>query len=110
MTPLPADIQAALDLLEPQMRKAFIDAIAQVQSAAQLQTIIGHLESGDIESAVKALRLDKSFFAPLDRAISEAQYQGALLTLLGLPKIKDPFPVGAWSLALMADTHVPKAG
>ena len=92
------------------MFNAFMEAIAKVTSTAQLQTIVGHLEAGNIEAAVQALKLDPSFFAPLDRALNEAQYQGAVMVLAGLPKIKDPFPVARSSSASMADMSGPNSG
>lgn len=110
MTPIPANIQAVLDTLEPQLRQAFLDAVARVQSAAQLQAIIGHLEAGNIEAAVQALRLDKAFFAPLDRAISEAQWQGGVMALASLPRLRDPFPVAGSSSALTDATPAQNAG
>ena len=114
-TPLPIEIQAALLKLEPLMFNAFMEAIAKVTSTAQLQTIVGHLEAGNIEAgnieaAVLALKLDPSFFAPLDRALNEAQYQGAVMVLAGLPKIRDPFPVARSSSASMADMPGPNSG
>lgn len=101
MTRLPGDIQRALDTLDPATRKAFRDAIEGITSRAQMQTIIGHIEAGNIDAAIAALRIDPRFFAPLDRALSEAFYQGGVIALAGLPRLKDPFPAGGWCLALM---------
>lgn len=102
---LPADVQAALDRLEPALKRAFLEAVAKVRSAAQLQAIIGHLEAGNIEAALTALQLDRSFYAPLDRAISEAFWQGGVAAIAGLPRIPNPFPVAGSSSALTDATH-----
>lgn len=110
MKALPADIQAALDTLEPALRKAFFDAVDRVKSTAQLQAIIGHLEAGNTEAAVQALRLDPSFFAPLDRAIGEAHWQGGVMALASLPRLRDPFPGAELSSALMGATRARKHG
>lgn len=110
MKPLPADIQAALDTLEPALRKAFFDAIELVKSTAQLQAIIGHLQAGDVAAAVQALRLDPSFFAPLDRAIGEAHWQGGVMALASLPRLRDPFPGAELSSALTDATRARKTG
>ena len=107
---LPTDIQTALSKLEPSIRDAFLQAIAQITSNAQLAVIEDAIRRGNIEAAVAALRLDATFYAPLDRAISEAFYQGGVLALAGLPRLTDPFPVGAWSLALMAAIHAQRNG
>lgn len=105
MTRLPADIQRALDTLEPAVRKAFREAVEGIASRAQMQTIIGHIEAGNIDAALAALGIDPRFFAPLDRALSEAFYQGGVIALAGLPRLKDPFPVGGWCLGLMHATR-----
>jgi hypothetical protein len=89
---IPADIQAVLDTFEPQLRKAFLDAVEQVKSVAQMQAIIGHLQTGNVEAAVQALRLDKSFYAPLDRVMAEVFWQGGVMALASLPRMRDPFP------------------
>lgn len=87
--------------LEPSVRRAFLEAIESVQSASQLRLIIGHLEQNNIQAAVTALRLDRSFFAPLDRAWSEVFYQGGVSALANLPRISDPFLGAELSSALM---------
>ena len=107
---IPADIQKVLDELEPAMAKAFREAIEQVTSAAQLNAIAGHLEARNIEAVITALRLDPSFWHPLDRAIAEAYFRGGALTLLALPMIKDPFPVDALLLASMAAMYAQSDG
>lgn len=91
MTRLPPEIQAALDTLEPAIRRAFLEAVEQITSAAQLRTIVGHLSDGNVDAAIAALRIDPRFFGPLDRAISEAYYQGGVIALAGLPRLPDPF-------------------
>ena len=84
-------MQRLLDRLEPQARAAFLDAISKIRSEAQLKLIIDHLTAGNVDAAILALRLDPSFFQPLDRAISEAYWQGGLMALAALPRITDPF-------------------
>lgn len=99
--PLTPQVKAALDKLEPAIRKAFLEAVEAVTSSAQLRVIIGHLEAGNVNAAITALRLDAAFFGPLDRAINESFYQGGVMALANLPSLSDPFP-GAklcWALA-----------
>lgn len=107
---LPKDVQALLDTLEPQIRDAFLDAIQRITSQAQLSTIVGHLQAGNVEAAITALRMEPVFFHPLDRAIMEAYYRGGVLALASLPRIPDPFLVGQRFSALMDATFAPKSG
>lgn len=98
---LPSEVQAVLDKLEPEVRQAFLDAIVRITSTAQLNTVIAHIEAGNIEAAVLALRIDPTFFQPMDHLLSEAFYQGGVVTLASLPKIPDPFRVAQRFLASM---------
>lgn len=107
---LPSDVQALLDELEPEIRKAFTEAIDRITSQAQLSTIVSHLQAGNVEAAILALRLDPVFFQPLDRAIMEAYYRGGVLALASLPRIPDPFQVERRFSALMDATFAPKPG
>ncbi|MDP9590580.1 UNVERIFIED_ORG: hypothetical protein J2W19_003144 [Shinella zoogloeoides] len=107
---LPKDVQALLNELEPQIRDAFLEAIDRITSQAQLSTIVGHLQAGNVEAAITALRMEPVFFQPLDRAIMEAYYRGGVLALASLPRIPDPFLVGRRFSALMDATFAPKPG
>lgn len=106
----PSEVQAILDALEPEVRKAFLDAIGRITSQAQLQTVVGHIQNGNIEAAVAALRVDPVFFQPLDRALSDAYYRGGVAALAALPKIPDPFRAVQRFLALMEDMTAPNCG
>jgi len=107
---LPSDVQALLDELEPEIRKAFLEAIDRITSQAQLSTITAHLQAGNVDAAILALRLDPVFFQPLDRAIMEAYYRGGVLALASLPRIPDPFLVEQRFSALVDATFAPKPG
>lgn len=89
---LPPEVLKALSELEPQMRDAFLQAVQRIQSAAQFELVVGHIAAGRFEEALLALRLDPTFFAPLDRAMSEAYWRGGVAALAALPRLKDPFP------------------
>ena len=102
------NLQAILERLEPAVRRAFEEAIADIRSAAQLQAVIGHIESGNIEAALIALNLRAEFFAPLDRALTDAFNAGGVSALAGLPALPVPFPLAlAWWRALTAATRGP---
>lgn len=106
----PSEVQAILDALEPEVRKAFLDAIGRITSQAQLQTVVGHIQNGNIEAAIAALRVDPVFFQPLDRALSDAYYRGGVAALAALPKIPDPFRAVQRFLASMEDMTAPTCG
>ncbi|NSZ73337.1 hypothetical protein G6L74_06215 [Agrobacterium tumefaciens] len=106
----PSEVQAIIDALEPEVRKAFLDAIGRITSQAQLQTIIGHIQNGNVEAAIAALRVDPVFFQPLDRALSDAYYRGGVAALAALPKIPDPFRAVQRFLASMEDMTALNSG
>lgn len=102
------NLQAILDRLEPEVRRAFEEAIADIRSAAQLQAVIGHIEAGNIEAALIALNLRAEFFQPLDDALRSAFNAGGVSALAGLPALPVPFPLAlAWWRALTAATRAP---
>ncbi|WP_312526710.1 phage minor head protein [Paracoccus sp. (in: a-proteobacteria)] len=90
MARLPRDIQALVDRLEPEIRNAFLEAIDQITSAAQMNRLIAALEAGNVEEAIEALRIEQGFFSPLNEATRGAYLDGGNLVLSGL-KLKDPF-------------------
>lgn len=107
---IPADVQAFLDKFEPQIRDAFIQAIARIKSSAQLRLVIGHLENRDIPSAIAALHLNEAFLAPLDRHLDAAHWEGGVATLAGLPRLTDPFPGNVSSSCSTGGTSEPRRG
>jgi hypothetical protein len=92
MARIPARIQAQIDAMEPRIREAFIAAVNDLTSSAQMALIVGHLERGDVRAAVDALGIDPAFFAPLDDALRAAYLTGGRDALLALPAIANPFP------------------
>ena len=104
------DILALLDRLEPTVRRAFLAAIADVKSEAQMAVIAGAIERGDFEAAFQALNLRQEFFAPLDDALRAAYLQGGAEALAGLPRIPGPFLRRASWRASTAATRGRKPG
>lgn len=78
--------ERATKAMEPAIRRAFLQAIADVRSTAQMRVIEAAIDRGDIEGVLLALRLDAEFFAPLDDAIRNAFTAGAAYQLNTLPK------------------------
>jgi len=87
---IPPYLQAQIDLLEPLIRRAFLQSIADLRSEAQIALVTDAIARGDTNKLYAVLNLDPSFFAPLDRAIQEAYTQGGIQALAGLPVIPDP--------------------
>jgi len=103
-------IAELLAQIEPRIREAFLAAIADVRSEAQLAVIAGALQEGRTEDAIRALNLGPEFFAPLDDALRAAYLEGGRNAILGLPVLPSPFPQGVWLSALMAATAARKNG
>jgi hypothetical protein len=99
------DIRIVIEKMEPKFRKAFLDAVNDIKSEAQLSVIVGALQDGRIEDAIRALHLTPEFFAPLDDALKQAYIEGGRNALLGLPVIADPAGPGKWLSALVGRIH-----
>jgi len=89
-----AAIQAALELMEPAFRDAFLRAVEDVRSSAQLASLIAALERGDVQQAMAILNVDPAFWAPLDDAIRQAYLLGGRNAIAALPVIPDPAGLG----------------
>lgn len=86
------DINKLVDSLTPSVRRAFLDAIADLTSEVQIGVFTTHIKNGDIERALQALHLDKEFFEPVEDVLRQAYIQGGRDAIAGLPAIPDPFP------------------
>ena len=89
-TRIPPALQRQIDALEPVIRQAFLQSIADMRSEAQMALVVDALERGDVPRLMAVLNLDPTFFAPLDRAIQGAYIEGGVRALSGLPVIPDP--------------------
>ena len=56
MTKIPADLQALLDQFEPQIRDAFLRAIEDVTSEAQLALLVDAIQRQDVARLYAVLR------------------------------------------------------
>lgn len=90
-------VEAYLAAMEPVLRGAFLAAVEDIRSTAQLALIVGHLEAGRVDMALAALNLRAEFFGPLDDALRQAYYAGGVAAVAALPAIADPFAAGGWS-------------
>ena len=102
MSKTPKALQLAIDAMEPEFRKAFLAAVQDIRSNAQLAVVASAIEEGRINDALRALNVDPVFWAPLDDTIRTAYLLGGRDALAGLPVIPDPAGLGKWLSALRA--------
>ena len=107
---IPAQLQRQIDALEPIIREAFLQSIADMRSEAQMALVIDALERGDVPRLMVVLNLDPTFLAPLDRAIQGAYIEGGVRALSGLPVLPDPATGGKSLAASMRATRVRSGG
>lgn len=75
---------------EPIIRRAFLDAVADLRSGIALRVVVERLELRDIEGAIDALNIDRAAYSPLDEAIRRAYSGGGNATVTGMPVLRDP--------------------
>lgn len=78
--------EAALAKQRPEVRDAFLQAIADIKKTTNVGDLIRALESGDVARALATLRLGPEYFAPLDDAIRTAFASGGGYALGSLPQ------------------------
>lgn len=83
-------IERLTDEFEPILRLAFLDAVADVVSRAELGKIVERLERGDIEGAIEAVHLDPAAFRTLDNGLAQAFDAGGRSAIGALPALRDP--------------------
>jgi hypothetical protein len=89
MATLRQQLLELIDKLAPEVARAFLEAIDDIQSEIVLREVIEALERRDVESAVHALNIEPSAFRPLSEALRQAFNEGGLLTVGRLPRITD---------------------
>lgn len=87
-------INAALEQLEPQFRAAFLRAVNDMRSNAQIAVVAKAIEEGRVADAIAALNVDPAFWAPLDDMLKQAYIQGGRDAIAALPVIPDPAGLG----------------
>lgn len=73
----------------PKLKKAFLDAIADITSSADLGRMVRSIEAGDVEDALRAAHLDPASFRPVDIAIAEAVAAGGGYAVNRMPLLRD---------------------
>lgn len=82
-------IEELVERFAPELRKAFLTAIADITSSADLKRIVTALEARDIEAAILAIHLDPAAFRPLDIALASAFEAGGVTVADALPLLRD---------------------
>ncbi len=82
-------IDRLVELWDPVLRRAFLESIALIRAAAQLDVIERALARGDVEAALAAVRLDPIAFRPWDKAISQMFEVGGNTVTAALPVLSD---------------------
>ncbi len=72
--------------MRPDVRKAFLQAIDDITSMAQIEMVEAAIARGDVQRVMQVLHLGPEFFAPLDDAIRRSFLQGGAYQLSMLPK------------------------
>jgi len=91
---------------EPEVRKAFKDAVNDLRSNADLKRVVEALERKDITAAIRALNIDPAAFFGLDRAIRSAYNTSGLSAVAALPVIRS---ASGARLVIRFDGRAPRA-
>jgi len=70
-----------LDELEPSVRKAFDQALANIRSDVQIAALEAAIGAGNVGAALAAIGLGASYFRPLDEALRAAHLVGGDFTI-----------------------------
>lgn len=76
MRDLPGSFDKFLSKLEPDVRRAFEDAIERIATTAELRDIEVMLDRGDIEGVLDALHLAPDYFREVQDAVEHAFFAG----------------------------------
>lgn len=99
-------LEELLDRHEPALRQAFMAAIEDIKSQAEIGRIAELLERGDIDGAIRAVHLDPAAFRAFERAIADAYNDGGTAAVAGLPALRDP---DGGRLVIRFDARHPRA-
>ncbi len=83
-------IEALAAEWEPKLQNAFLDAINDIRSRAEIGRIIERLEKSDFDGAIQAVHLDPAAFRSLDTAIAQTFDAGGVARTGRLPAIRQP--------------------
>lgn len=78
--------QELLDRHGQAIASAFIDALDDLRTAAEVQRVVDEIKAGNIQGALEALHLDPAAYGPLEDAIARTYGEGGQSALQALPK------------------------
>lgn len=78
--------QELLDRHGQAIASAFIDAIDDLRTAAEVQRVVDAIAAGNVQGALEALHLDPAAYGPLEDAIARTYGEGGQSALQALPK------------------------
>lgn len=84
-----ARIKDLVEHFAPELRRAFLEAVADITASADIKRIVEALERRDIEAALLAVHLDPAAFRPLDIAVASAFEAGGQYAADTLPLLRD---------------------
>lgn len=102
----PIAITRLTDQMEPRIARAFLDAIEDMTTSANISALTAHIEAGNTEAIMRSLNLQADMLAPLDRAITETFVQGGRYEI---GKHSPPDPDGVGPLVIRFDGRNPRA-
>lgn len=76
-----ASYRALIAKWQPEMQRAFADAVASMRGALDWRGLVAALEAGDIEAAIAAIGIDAGDFLALWQAANNAYIAGATATV-----------------------------
>jgi len=89
----PVAITRLTDQMEPRIARAFLDAVQDMTTSANMSALVAHIEAGNTEAIMRSLNLQPDMLTPLDRAITEAFADGGQYEI-DTQDVPDPDGVG----------------
>jgi Phage Mu protein F like protein len=90
MAVLPSSLQELIDQMEPQVRQAFLDAIADISDETVIKALEEAIATGNIEHALSTLNLDPVVYAGVADVANDVYKTAAVLTAEAARASRDP--------------------
>lgn len=98
-------MKALAEEMEPALRRAFLQAIADIKSSAILRRLVSELQDGNIEGVLRLLNLEPAYFTPLSEAVRNTFHTAGTQAALNLPAL----PTAAGVIKVRWDGTNPRA-
>jgi hypothetical protein len=90
MAAIPSSLQELLDQMEPQVRQAFLDAIADITDETVIQALTDAIATGNVEHALSVLNLDPVVFSGVPDTTNDIFKMAGVLTAEAARVARDP--------------------